>query len=95
MRTPNGDSRPPYTFQLGPDQSPSERIAAAIAVLTNTPATELRPVLFDAIEPDALDALFAGKKSRQTENAHIEFAYADYRVQVQASGEVSITQRIM
>ncbi|MFB6224331.1 MAG: HalOD1 output domain-containing protein [Haloarcula sp.] len=66
-------------------QSASLAIVEAVAAATETAPEEL-PQLTDAVDPDALDALFAG---RQT-NGRVTFQYAGYCVSVSADQTVTV-----
>lgn len=68
---------PLITLQADEDQSLSGCVLDAVSAVMVTPHTEL-PVLNDAIDPDALDAIFSGRGS----NGQISFRYAGYPVSV-------------
>lgn len=58
-----------------------ERIVDGIAALEGTDPMELPP-LFDAVDPDALAAIFATTESGGRRAGRVEFTYADHRVAV-------------
>lgn len=63
----------------------SVRIVEAIADARNTDALDLRPPLYDAIDPSALDRLCQGEP-----NVSIEFDYQGHTVAVGGDGTVSV-----
>lgn len=67
----------------------SERVIAAVAAATDTDPLELEP-LFDSVDPDALDALFAneGGTTARTEG-QLTFPTNGCRVTVDADGTVA------
>lgn len=67
------------------DESISTAVVRALEAVTNTPAEEL-PVLYDAVDPDALDALF---RDRDTE-ALVQFEHDGYRITVTGDREVRL-----
>lgn len=64
----------------------SERVVDAIASLEGVASTDLDPVRYDAIDPDALDSLFAGSRAMGT----VEFSYHGYEVVVRGDGRVEV-----
>jgi hypothetical protein len=75
-----------------PPVSVSEVVIERVAERLDESPTALEPPLNDAIDPDALDRLFA---DRETENggpdARITFRFAGCRVSVDGSESVSVT----
>lgn len=59
-----------------------ERIVAGVAALEGVDPTALPP-LFDAVDPDALAALFATTESGGRRSGHVGFTYADHEVRVE------------
>jgi hypothetical protein len=59
-----------------------ERIVTGVAALEGIDPMELPP-LFDAIDPDALDAIFAATGSGGPRSGRVGFTYADHRVTVE------------
>ncbi|MFA9504840.1 hypothetical protein NP511_18160 [Natrinema thermotolerans] len=59
-----------------------ERIVAGIAALEGADPTALPP-LFDAVDPDALAALFATTESGNRRAGHVGFTYAGHEVRVE------------
>ena len=73
-----------------PDESPSEAVVMAVAALTNTDPTELKP-LYDAVDPDALDALFRHAASRERHTNHrVSFLYHGFDVRVRSDGAIRL-----
>jgi len=70
-------------------QSPSEAVVEALADAKGVDPLELDP-LYDAIDPDALDALFDGAADGRRQG-RVEFRTAGYRVEVTATGRVHLT----
>ncbi|WP_408958407.1 HalOD1 output domain-containing protein [Natrinema sp. 74] len=60
----------------------SERIVTGVAALEGTDPMELPP-LFEAIDPDALTAIFATTESGGSRSGNVAFTYADHRVTVE------------
>ncbi|WP_254530614.1 HalOD1 output domain-containing protein [Natrinema gelatinilyticum] len=59
-----------------------ERIVTGVAALKGVDPTELPP-LFEAVDPDALAAIFADTESGRPRRGHIGFTYADHRITVE------------
>lgn len=68
------------------DVSPSERVVREVAAKTGTDPLALPP-LYEAIDPDALDALFT---SSDGNSLQVEFEYAGRHVVVDGSGQVGV-----
>jgi len=60
----------------------STTVVEAVSRLKGVAPTELSPQLYQAIDPDALDALL------ETDSAQITFTYAGYRVTVEGNGDI-------
>ncbi|WP_266076873.1 HalOD1 output domain-containing protein [Haladaptatus caseinilyticus] len=75
------------------DDRPSIRVINAIAEHEGTTPTEIRPVLYDIIEPDALDSLFAETQHGESRaDGHVTFQYGSSEVTVYSDGRVEIVQ---
>ncbi|MFB6080292.1 MAG: HalOD1 output domain-containing protein [Haloferacaceae archaeon] len=61
-------------------------IAEAVSAASGTPIRELPP-LYDAIDPDALSALFSGRRT----SGRVEFRYAGHVVAVTADRTVDVS----
>lgn len=72
------------------DERPSTVVVAAVAIVSETDPLELPP-LREALDPDALDNLFAptyGGRVRKT--GRVEFEFDDHQVVVDATGEIDV-----
>ena len=69
-------------------QSLSRAVIDTVAAVEGTPPTELPP-LYDVIDPEALDKVFAGKESL----GKVVFNYNSYEVSVEADGYVAVKDR--
>lgn len=67
--------------------SVSSRIIHTIASVEGVDASELDPPLYDAINPDALDALYREDSSTVPT---VMFEYNDYQVMVFASDDIEV-----
>ncbi len=77
--------------ELSIDGRPSIRVINAIAEHEEATATEIRPVLYDIIDPDALDSLFSETQYGDPRaDGHIAFQYGSHEVTVYSDGEVEI-----
>ncbi|WP_227373694.1 HalOD1 output domain-containing protein [Haladaptatus halobius] len=76
------------------DERLSLRVVRAIAEYEETDPTEIRPVLYDIIDPDALDSLF---EETQNGNArargHVAFDYGRREVIVYSDGRVELVEQ--
>lgn len=63
----------------------NEEVVNSVAVLENSDPVELPP-LFDAVDPDALEAIFAKGRS-----GSVKFSYAGYTVTVEFNEDPTIT----
>ncbi len=63
----------------------------AIAENEGTTPTEIRPVLYDIVDPDALDSLFSSTHHGDNRaDGHLEFRYGPHRVTAYSDGRVEI-----
>ena len=68
----------------------SEAVISAVAHVRECDPLDLPP-LFQTIDPDALDSVFAPMNGRSRQNeASIEFEYANYTVTVNCHGTVEL-----
>lgn len=65
----------------------AERVIQKVATTTNSDALELPP-LYDAIDPDALDALV-----EEMSAGKVSFPYAGHEVTIRSDGTISLGQR--
>ncbi|WP_254764449.1 HalOD1 output domain-containing protein [Natrinema marinum] len=70
----------------------SERIVTGVAALEGIDPMELPP-LFEAVDPDALTAIFATTESGGLRSGSVRFTYADHRISVEfdENGEPVVT----
>ena len=74
---------------------PTQSVIEAVADVEGVPPEELRPPayepLHEAIDPDALDALFANRADGAGRpGGRVSFSYCGYLVTVEADGTVSL-----
>lgn len=67
-------------------RDPSEAIVAAVAEREDAHPTEVPP-LYHAIDPDALDRLFDGRR-----RGRVTFEYAGYEITVRGPDRISIRE---
>ncbi|WP_290819322.1 HalOD1 output domain-containing protein [Halovivax sp.] len=78
------DTAPKIRSDRGDGATLSLRIVEAVAEREGTDPLELTEPLYDAVDPDALDALFEGL----ADDASLTFAYHGYRITVDGAGEI-------
>ncbi|SIR92934.1 hypothetical protein SAMN05421858_4617 [Haladaptatus litoreus] len=71
----------------------SEELLKAVATLNDADPTELT-VLSEFVDPEALDALFGPRASKdpRDSNGHILFNYDSYYVKVESDGQITFHQ---
>lgn len=74
-------------FRTASTPSPSTKVVEAIAEELGVDPTDLETPLCEAIDTDALDALFRG----QGHSVVVSFSHYGYRVVVQEDGGVDVT----
>lgn len=72
------------SYRIRAEEPASDAVVQAVASATNRESLELPPI-YDAIDPDGLDALFAATDEATREGITISFAYAGCDVAVDAS----------
>lgn len=73
------------------DGKVSERVVAAVAAARDEDPLELPP-LYDVIDPDALNNLFAhGFSGRRNGSGRVSLMLADCEVVVHSDGEIAVT----
>jgi hypothetical protein len=70
---------------------PSTQVVEAIARREGVSATELSPPLYEAINPDALDALLSRDSARENGSIEISFEYLGYDVSVESGDVVEVS----
>lgn len=73
-----------------PDRSEplSQTVVEAVAMAESVDPLDLTVPLYDAIDPDALDALF--QSGDASVDGYVEFVYYGYEVTVTADGHVAL-----
>lgn len=71
-------------------ESPSQTVVEAVANREGVDAMELTVPLYDAIDPEALDAIVQGDQTDDASSLRIEFSYYGYAVSVAADGSVQV-----
>jgi len=66
----------------------SEAVLVAVAAREGVPEAELDPPLYEAIDPEALDAVFRDTSGR------ISFEYCGYRVTVDVDGTADRSEHV-
>lgn len=81
-------------YEADESESVSEAVTSALSAASDTPETDLRP-LYSAVDPDALDALFAprGNGTPRRADGHVAFDYGPFRVRVESDGLVAVGRR--
>lgn len=70
-------------------QSPSDVVVESVSAATGTAPLDLEP-LFSAVDPDALDSLFAPTAEETARSGRTTFEYSDCEVTVSADGVVLV-----
>lgn len=65
-------------------------VVEAIATLDNTTPTEIDLMLYDAIDPDALNALYRRAQKPGGEPWKIEFGIEQYEISVRSDGGITV-----
>ncbi|MFC7134561.1 MULTISPECIES: HalOD1 output domain-containing protein [Salinibaculum] len=78
-----------------PEESPetlTEAIVEAVAEAEGIDPIELRPSLYDVVDPDALELLYAQPDRSRASNLRVTFAYGTWQVHVHRDGTVQLTE---
>lgn len=78
---------PSIALQDHTTQDVTQQVLTAIATREGTSPVDLDQPLYDAIDPDALNALFSGP----TPPVSVQFTYLGYEVVVRGDGTVDVT----
>ena len=70
----------------------SDAVVEALAAVENVEPDELDLRLYDSVDGDALDRLYAVSAER-AERLHVTFTVADYEVTVHADGRLAVRER--
>jgi hypothetical protein len=76
-------------YQVDENTHPSTGVTLAVSKLTDTEPTELAETLYEALDPDALDSLFA---SDCAENVTTSFEFSGCRVQVEGGRQILVSK---
>jgi hypothetical protein len=78
-----------------PGVPPSQRVIEAVAAVTGTDPSQTEP-LFDAVDPDALDELFASTWSGRVRpsTGRVTFRYGEHDVTLHAGGRIVMAPRV-
>lgn len=71
-------------------QSPSEAVVEAVAEAEDVPPSEVAPPLYEAVDPESLDDLFASTALADRPGGRVAFPYGGYEVTVHCNGQVSV-----
>ena len=69
---------------------PSAAVVEMVAIATDREPIGLQP-LFEAIDPEALDALLARDGDERSADTYVSLRYAGHDVTVRSDGEVEVT----
>ncbi|WP_459193851.1 HalOD1 output domain-containing protein [Halosimplex sp. J119] len=78
------------TYQIDDDQSASEAVIDAIAEQAGVGVLDLSVPLYDAVDPDALDAFY--RASEGEASASVSFSYYGYDVEVSGNGDLVLDE---
>lgn len=79
------------TTEESPSDRPlSERVVAAVAAVQGVPEDQVEPTLFEVVDPDGLDRLFANGRGVTRDVGQVCFEMGDYAVRVRAGGGVDV-----
>lgn len=73
------------------NESPSDTILRKVAAVKKTEPMELDSPLYEVIDPDALNTLFAGRNG-SSRGGRVSFRYSDCEVRVESDGEVLVRE---
>ncbi|WP_135822395.1 HalOD1 output domain-containing protein [Halostella litorea] len=68
----------------------SESVVEAMAKAESVDPMELTPPLYEVIDPDAIDRVFAPTPSNERRRGHLSFSYNGYVVNVSGDGSVCV-----
>ena len=80
-----------YTAQLEDFESPSAAVVSVVSDATGADQSP-PPVLYDTVDPDALDQLFRHRPGQSTKLL-VSFHYRGYLVTVSFTGEITVQPR--
>lgn len=62
----------------------SERVVRSVAAAKNEDPAEMRPALYDAIDPDALDTIF------ESDGVSVAFTWHHHRITIDETGTIDV-----
>lgn len=71
----------------------SRTVVEAVAEAKGIDPLELTPPLYEVIDPDALDQVFAASQTNGRMNGQVTFSYNEYEVTVCGDGYISVKER--
>lgn len=77
------------TYEIADHQQVTTRIVEAVADQEGVDPLTLSPPLYETIDPEALEALFA--PTTRVRRGEIEFTYTGYRISISAESGYTIT----
>jgi hypothetical protein len=72
------------------DRSVSESVVEAVAEAEGVAPSDLRTALYGAVDPDALEQLFAPRPTVERLEGCLTFRYHGYEVTVRSGGSVTV-----
>jgi hypothetical protein len=91
--TPTESDQPNYVTTHDPD-GPSKRSTTVIHALADVMGADVSETsfrLYDSVDPDALDRIFASTDGNTAVGGHVAFTVEGYRVTVYEDGRIVIT----
>jgi hypothetical protein len=87
--SPNGDTEAVETAYNWSETPPTQAVIEAVAIATNREPTDMDP-LYDAVDPDALDAILVDGERAVPQDLVVSFTYMDCEVVLRANGDVMV-----
>lgn len=78
------------TYQIDGDQTATEAVLDAISEQAGVDVLDLSVPLYDAVDPDALDAFYRAAEGEGS--ASVSFSYYGYDVEVSGDGELVLDE---
>lgn len=75
--------------EAAPEDPVSHKVVTEVAAANDASPTDMRPPLYDAIDPGALNALFADRTDA-SRTGRVSFRYNGCNVTVDSSGQVNV-----
>ncbi|ELY56721.1 hypothetical protein C491_11980 [Natronococcus amylolyticus DSM 10524] len=88
---PLADAEPVVQTQYSSDEPVSEAVVRALAVVEDVEPTEL-DLLYESIDPEALDAIFDTPVIDNKPPTRIEFGVSVYLVVVNSNGQITLLE---